>query len=59
MSREALTTLLDLLGLLLIVVCVAGGLWPHMGWWSLGPAGFLLIGGSQLIGWLSRPSGRG
>lgn len=58
MSHEVTTTLLDLLGLLLIVVGVAGGLWPLIGWWALGPAGLVLIGVSQVVTKLSQP-GRG
>lgn len=44
--HELVTTLLEVLGLLLVSVGVAMGLWPLIDGWSLCAAGFVVIGGS-------------
>ncbi len=46
--REALTAVLDVLGVLLVAAAVAFGLFPQIGWWSVGLAGVLLLGTSQV-----------
>lgn len=46
--RDLLTSLLDVLGLLLVAAGVAFGLLPLIGWWCLAVAGALVLGGSQL-----------
>lgn len=46
--RELVTTLLDMLGLLLVAAGIAAGLWPLAGGWGLCPAGVVIIGGSWL-----------
>lgn len=46
--RELVTTLLDMVGLLLIAAGIAGGLWPFAGAWSLCPAGVVVIAASWL-----------
>ncbi|WP_204014013.1 hypothetical protein [Sphaerimonospora thailandensis] len=43
-----MTTLLDVLGLLLVAAGVAGGLWPAVGWWALAAGGVVVLGGSAL-----------
>lgn len=49
MNRSWLTDALDLLALLLFAVAVAGGLWTHIGWWSLAGSAVVFIVGSQII----------
>ena len=56
--REALTAVLDMLGVLLVAAAVAFGLFPQIGWWSVGLAGVLLLGTSQVADALdNRPGG--
>ncbi|MEV7264699.1 hypothetical protein AB0N38_14215 [Micromonospora aurantiaca] len=40
------TTMLDVLGLLLVAAGVGAGLLPVVGWWCLVPAGGVVIAGS-------------
>ncbi|MET9301775.1 hypothetical protein ABZX66_20875 [Micromonospora aurantiaca] len=47
--REAMTAVLDLIGVLLVAAAVAFGLFPAMGWWSVGLAGFVLIATAQVV----------
>ncbi len=44
--RETLTTLLDILGLLLVAAGVIGGLWLPIGPWALIPGGAVVLAGS-------------
>ncbi|MGI5288038.1 hypothetical protein ACQEVF_32500 [Nonomuraea polychroma] len=46
--REVVTTLLDVLGLLLVAAGVAAALAPLIGWACLGPAGVVVLAGSWL-----------
>ena len=49
--REAMTTALDVLGLLLVAAGLAAFLWVWMGAASLAPAGFLILAASQFSEW--------
>jgi hypothetical protein len=50
--REAMTTALDVLGLLLVAAGLAGFLWTWLGPAALAPAGFLVLSASRFA---SRP----
>jgi hypothetical protein len=50
---ELVTTLLDVLGLLLVAAGVAAACWPLIGPAALAPAGVVVLGGSWLAAWLS------
>lgn len=56
--REVLTSLLDVLGLLLIAAGVAAWLSQWIGWAALSVAGVVVLGGSTVAVWQSRPSRR-
>lgn len=53
--REAMTTALDALGLLLIAAGLAAFLWQWIGPVALGPAGALILGVSYFSSWQTRP----
>lgn len=55
LMRDVLTTFLDTLGLLLVAAGIAAALYQWIGWASLAPAGMLVLGGSALASWQSRP----
>lgn len=46
--RELVTTLLDVLGLLLLAAGAAAGLYPLIGWTALTASGLVVITGSAL-----------
>jgi len=46
--RDLVTTLLDVLGLLLIAAGLAAALAPWIGWAALAAAGVVVLAGSQL-----------
>lgn len=46
--RDAMTTALDVLGLLLVAAGLAAFLWVWMGAAALAPAGFLILAASQI-----------
>jgi hypothetical protein len=50
---DLLTTLLEVLGLLLLAAGAVAGLAPLIGWCALAVGGLVLIGGSVLMTWLS------
>lgn len=53
--RELVTTLLDVLGLLLVAAGVCAALLPWIGWAALVPAGALVLAGSWAAERLSAP----
>jgi len=53
--REVLTTALDTLGLLLVAAGVAALIFPYLGWGCLLAAGVMVLAGSAVAAWLSRP----
>ncbi len=55
--REALTTALDALGLLLLAAGVAALVFPWVGWAALAVAGLIVLGGSAVATWQARPPG--
>ena len=56
--REILTTLLDTLGLLLVAAGAAAAVFPWVGWTALIVAGVVVLAGSAVATWLSRPRKR-
>ncbi|WP_414943316.1 hypothetical protein [Amycolatopsis sp. cmx-11-32] len=56
MSRDLVTTLLDLAGLLLVAAGIGAALFPLIGWAALGPVGVLLLAGSRVAVWIGTPS---
>lgn len=46
---KLITTLLDLLAVLLIAAGVGAGVFPWVGWWALAVSGAVLLGASQLV----------
>ncbi|MFI6270725.1 hypothetical protein [Micromonospora zamorensis] len=53
--RDLLTSLLDVLGVLLVAAGVAAALQPLIGWSCLAVAGALLLGASQVAARAGRP----
>ena len=56
--REVVTTLLDVLGLLLVAAGVAAAMRPVIGWASLLAAGVVVLAGSQIAARQDRPRGQ-
>ncbi|ONF62287.1 hypothetical protein [Amycolatopsis keratiniphila] len=56
MSRDLVTTLLDLAGLLLVAAGIGAALFPLIGWATLGPVGVLLLAGSRVAVWIGTPA---
>lgn len=56
--REVLTTALDALGLLLIAAGLGALAYQWIGWPALGVAGVVVLIGSAVADWQSRPGGR-
>lgn len=57
MSRESITTWLDLAGLVLLALGAGAGLLPVIGWAALGVVGLVLFAGARVIDWLAEPTG--
>lgn len=55
--RELVTTLLDVLGLLLVAAGAAAALLPLVGWAGLAAAGIVVLAGSWWAARQSRPAG--
>jgi len=53
--REVLTSALDALGLLLVAAGLAAAVFPWAGWAALAVAGAVVLGGSAVASWQSRP----
>jgi hypothetical protein len=53
--REVLTTALDALGLLLLAAGFAALTYQWIGWAALGVAGVVVLVGSAVANWQSRP----
>jgi len=53
--REVLTTALDALGLLLLAAGVGALTYRWIGWAALAVAGIVVLAGSAVSGWQSRP----
>lgn len=53
--RDLLTSLLDVLGLLLVAAGVGAAVFSLIGWAALAAAGVVVIGGSLLSSHLSTP----
>lgn len=49
MRRDAVTSALDILGLLLFAAGVAAGVFPWLGWASLAVGGVVVVIGSAII----------
>ncbi|MFD9706201.1 hypothetical protein [Lentzea sp. NPDC059081] len=56
MSRELITTLLDLAALLLVAFGVAAAVFPLIGWAAAALGGLVLGAGSRAIVWIGEPS---
>ena len=56
--REVVTTLLDVLGLLLVAAGVAAAMRPVIGWASLLAAGVVILAGSQIAARQDGPRGQ-
>lgn len=56
--RELVTTLLDVLGLLLVAAGAAAALLPLLGWGALGVAGAVVLAGSWWAARAARPADR-
>jgi len=54
--REVLTSVLDALGLLLVAAGLAAAAFPWMDWAALTVAGVVILVGSGVASWQSRPS---
>lgn len=48
-ATDRVTTGLDVLAILAVVVGVTGGLWPWLGWFALAVGGLLLAAASQVV----------
>lgn len=57
--REAVTTALDVLGLLLLAAGAAAAVFPLVGWSCLIAAGIVVLAGSVFAAWQARPRSRG
>lgn len=55
LSRELITTLLDLAALLLVAFGAAAALFPLIGWASALAGGAVLYGGARVIEWVAEP----
>jgi hypothetical protein len=55
-SRELITTLLDLAALLLVAFGAAAAVFPLIGWASVMIGGLVLGAGSRAIVWIAAPS---
>jgi len=53
--REVLTSALDALGLLLVAAGLAALVFPWAGWAALAVAGVVVLTGSAVASWQSRP----
>jgi len=53
--REVLTTALDALGLLLVAAGVGALVYQWIGWAALAAAGIVVLTGSAVSSWQSRP----
>jgi hypothetical protein len=56
MSHDAVTSWLDLAGLVLLALGVGAGLLPLIGWAAIGAVGLVLLAGARVIDWLGQPT---
>jgi hypothetical protein len=53
---DVITTLLDVVALLLVAFGVGAALFPLIGWAAAAPAGGVVFAGVRVATWLARPS---
>ncbi|WP_199444464.1 hypothetical protein [Umezawaea beigongshangensis] len=56
MSRETVTTLIDLAALVLLAFGAGAAVFPLVGWAATAVAGVVLFGGARVIDWIGTPA---